>query len=155
MKAVQWLIAIIAVSVSSGCRHPEMSEEFAPSRDQNRIALARAVMISEDLEFSEDELIAFDSSARVTEAILTAKIAPPLIEILRPGQPATEVSFEQIEGSIRSGDVVRASQNHTNRVEVLTRDGRRLTSTQPRIDTILELIAEVDPKSLFIEIWTE
>lgn len=149
------MIAISIVVISSGCRETNGTATPTLPTDRDRMDLARTVLLLEDVEFSEDELIAFDRSAKVIKAILNADEAPPLIEILQPNQPATEVPFEQIKEYIRAGDVVKASQNHSNHVEVLTRDGQRLTSTQPKIDTILKLIDEVDPKSLFIEVWTE
>ena len=51
--------------------------------------------------------------------------------------------------------MVQAGQNRSNQVEILTRDGRRLQATQAKIDAINELCREVDPKMLFIDLWTE
>ena len=155
MKLVPWTIAIGLALLFASCREPADEPTAHSVIDRNRVDLARAVLQLEGVEFSEEELLAFDQSARVTQAILTAAEAPPLIQILRPNEASDNVPYTEIESLIRKGDVVQAGQDHSNHVEIITRDGRRLASTQPKIDAIIDLCREVDPKMVFIDLWTE
>lgn len=109
----------------------------------------------EGVKVTEEELVAFDRSARVTQAILTGTEAPPLIQILRFDDTVTQVPYSEIESHVRKGNVVQAGQTHSNYVEIMTRDGRILASPQPKVDAINRLCDEVDPKGVFIKVWTE
>ena len=115
----------------------------------------RSILFNEGVKVSEEELLAFDRSVRVTQALLTAKEAPPLIQILRLDDTGTQVPYSEIESHVLRGDVVQAGQTHSNYVEIMTRDGRILASQQPIIDAIYQLCKEVDPQMVFFRIWTE
>ena len=155
MKFVFWTVAICLSVSFLACRDSNDKLKIRRSPDRNRIDLARAVLQLEGVKFTEADLLAFDQSAEVTVVILNAVEAPPLIQILRPNQRSEDVPYEEIESQIRKGNVVQAGQNHSNTVEILTREGRRLVSKQPKIDAINALCEEVDPKGVFIKLWTE
>lgn len=155
MKLPAWAWAVSLAASFFGCQKASKDEAIPSLPNRNRIDAARSVLMVEGVKVSEEELRAFDQSARVTEAILTSTEAPPLIQILRFDDTVTQVPYSEIESHVRKGNVVQAGQTHSNYVEIMTREGRILASTQPSIDTINHLCREVDPKGVFIKIWTE
>ena len=155
MKLASWTVVICLSASLVGCQKASNEQAIPSLPNRNRIDAASAILQLEGIKFTEEEFVAFDRSAKVTQALLTAKEAPPLIQILRLDDSVTQVPYTEIESRVRKGDVVQAGQNHSNYVEIMTRDGRLLASTQPKIDTIYKLCEEVDPKGVFIKIWTE
>lgn len=155
MKIPASALAVSLAALFFGCQKASKDEAIPSLPNRNRIDAARSVLMVEGVKVSEEELVAFDRSARVTQAILMSKEAPPLIQILRFDDTVTQVPYAEIETQVRKGNVVQAGQTHSNYVQIMTRDGRIWASTQPRIDAIYHLCQEVDPKEVFIKIWTE
>ena len=155
MKLAAWAWAVSLAASFIGCQKASKEQAIPSLPDRNRIDAARTILLVEGVTVSEEVLVAFDRSAKVTQAILTGTEAPPLIQILRLDDTVTHVPYTEIESHVRKGNVVQAGQTHSNYVEIMTRDGRILASTQPKIDAIYHLCGEVDPKMVFIKIWTE
>jgi hypothetical protein len=67
----------------------------------------------------------------------------------------TEIEWEDAKRMILEGRVVQVFQAHSKYVRLLGTDGRTYRSTEPRLDDVLHLTKEVDPKSVFIVYSTE
>jgi hypothetical protein len=66
-----------------------------------------------------------------------------------------EIEWEEAKSMILKGLVVNVGQTHSRNVQLVGTDGRRYRSIEPRIDDVLYLAREVDPKGLFIDYETE
>jgi hypothetical protein len=66
-----------------------------------------------------------------------------------------EIEWEEAKRMILKGRVVNVGQTHSRNVQIVGTDGRRYRTIEPRIDDVLYLTKEVDPKGLFIDYETE
>jgi len=74
---------------------------------------------------------------------------------VREGQPAAKISWDEARNLILGGKVRFCGQTHALHVSLQMRDGRGFYTTEPKIDDVIKLAREVDPKGVFIGIETE
>jgi hypothetical protein len=65
------------------------------------------------------------------------------------------IEWEKAKQMILKGEVVSVSTTHTLDHTLMTRDGRFWTSKAPERGILSQVMAEVDPKKVFIERTTE
>lgn len=82
-------------------------------------------------------------------ALLTAACAGALIPLSAPSPASTgphaatdspAIPWEDAERLILSGEVAQIFQLHSLDVMLILRDGRRLTTVEPRIDAVFEVV---------------
>ncbi len=74
---------------------------------------------------------------------------------VRTGQPLTEIPWDEARKLVLGGKVTFCGQTHAGHVSLQTRDGKRFSTTEPKIDAVIKRAREVDPKGVFIGIVTE
>jgi hypothetical protein len=158
MKSSLILIPAIAVYLLlCGCDSRAQADSNPPRSAPHTpiVQYARAVLQAGGLDYQESDLIALNEAAAILRKIIESEDSPDITAVLYADTEAVEVPWETILAEIRSGNAISAGQTHSLSVGIATRDGRRLKSTEPRIDAILDACKEVDPKMVFISYMTE
>ncbi len=86
----------------------------------------------------------------VHRLLLVAADDPLYFWLVVRNSPHEAIEWQDAKQMILRGQAVRVSQAHSRRVDLVTRDGRSYSTTEPKLDDVGGLIKEVDPKGVFI-----
>jgi hypothetical protein len=66
-----------------------------------------------------------------------------------------KIDWQEAKELILKGEIISAMQTHSLHVNLIGHDGKTYSTIEPRIDAVLHVIKEVDPKMVFISYATE
>jgi hypothetical protein len=110
---------------------------------------------NDKFKVSPEEALALRQSHRILRAIADDPHFPLYFWQAVRQEPAQQMTWDEAANLVRKGEIVMAAQTHALHVDLLSRDGREYKTTEPRIDEILKVVREVDPKQVFIQYITE
>ena len=71
--------------------------------------------------------------------------------------PTTDrkIEWQEAKQLILKGKIISVSQTHSLRVDLMGQDGQQYTTKESKIDEVLHVVKEVDPKMVFMSYVTE
>jgi hypothetical protein len=146
-------LALMVLAVLLGAEHLD-----AEGNDAGDAFARKAVKLASlwGYDATQDERTALSKSYEVLSVVdREFKGQNMLLEILQPKDPPVEIAWEEAKRMVEEGKIRSLFQAHSKRVALTATSGKRYTTTEPRIDAILDVVRRVDPKGIFIGIAME
>ena len=107
------------------------------------------------VDMSEREKEALRDTHRLLLAASEKGIDPTYFWLIVRNSLSQEIEWEKAKQMILSGQVMSVSQSHSRVVGLSMRDGRTYSTQEPKLDDVLPIVREVDPKGVFMRYKTE